>query len=183
MFGHSLQFSILKNESLVCSTQLRIAHTTASHAHRDQALKKAAHTYAALQTHLNTATLSYEERSSLNRWIAEAGQELQDSCVTCAEPRATLPDREDQQMFNDFLKRLRNRSWREALSLIDLEYKRFAGNGHQWYSEQIINLCSYLHYPTKQIPKKYFPVLLTMIDLPRLLREKLIETVRRQRIY
>src|SRR5262245_28813125 len=66
MFGYSLQFSILKNALLVCSKQPRIAHTTASQTHRHQALKKAAHTYAALQTHLSIAILSYEERNSLN---------------------------------------------------------------------------------------------------------------------
>src|SRR5262245_27403462 len=139
MFGHSLQFSILRGESLVCSTQLRIARTTSSQTRRDQALTKASCAYAALQTHRSVAVLSDEERSSLDVSIASAGQELQDSCERCAELRGPLPDREDQEMFKDFLKKLRNRSFSDTLVLIDLEYKRFTGNGHQGYSEQLIN--------------------------------------------
>src|SRR5262245_17475928 len=142
MFGDSLQFSILKNKSLVCSTQLRIAQTAASQARRDQALSKASHAYAALQTHLSTAVLSDGERSSLNKAIAGVGHELEESCAFCGEPRAPLPDREGQEMFNDFLKKLRNKSFRDVMFLIDLEYKRL-GVHHQRYSQQLINLCSY----------------------------------------
>lgn len=61
------------------------------------------------------------------------------------------------------------------MSLIELEYKRLGSDYHE-YADQLINLCSYLRYPTNEMPKQYRPLLLTMTDLPHLLREKLGET-------
>jgi hypothetical protein len=78
-------------------------------------------------------------------------------------------------MFKRFLETLEHQTWRGALTLIENEYRSFQ-NHHRRYCAKLILLSSYLRYPTKQMPKEYPPLLLTMIDRPHLLTEKLAET-------
>jgi hypothetical protein len=82
----------------------------------------------------------------------------------------------DKEKFNRFLRTLERKTWREVLDLIDVEYQSLIGSDQKKYCARLIKLASYLRYPTKQMPKQYRPLLLTMVRLPDLLTEKLEET-------
>jgi hypothetical protein len=80
----------------------------------------------------------------------------------------------DDEKFRRFLRTLEHKTWRLVLALIDAEYR--SGSDQKKYCARLIQLASYLRYPTKPTPKEYRSVLLTMADLPDLLAEKLAET-------
>jgi hypothetical protein len=82
----------------------------------------------------------------------------------------------DKEKFDHFLRRLEHKTWREVLALIEAEYQSLNGSNQKKYCARLINLISYLRYPTKEMPKEYRPLLLTMIDRPHFLTEKLAET-------
>jgi hypothetical protein len=83
--------------------------------------------------------------------------------------------REDSHvMFKRFLGTLEHKTWSEALTLIDNEYRSFQ-NHHRRYFAKLILLSSYLRYPTKQMPKECQLLLLSIVDLPKPLAEKLAE--------
>jgi hypothetical protein len=83
----------------------------------------------------------------------------------------------DKERFEHFLRTLRQKTWREALALIDAEYQSLVGSDQKKYCARLLTLASYLRYPTKRMPREYRPLLLSMKGLPDLLREKLAETV------
>gem|GEM_PF-6152134 len=67
---------------MVCSSHVRIALTTKSQTHRNEALGKASRIYEVVLTHLSAPGLTYEELSCLNKWIADIRRELEDSFAT-----------------------------------------------------------------------------------------------------
>jgi hypothetical protein len=77
--------------------------------------------------------------------------------------------------FEVFLKKLHQKTWREALDLIDVEVEtiRATKSKPDKYLAHLCRLVSYLRYPTDPMPKAYGPVLLNMIELPAVLKEKL----------
>jgi hypothetical protein len=69
MFGQSSQCFILKAKSMVCSSHVRIALTTKSQTHRNEALGKASRAYEVVLTHLSAPGLTYEELSCLTNGL------------------------------------------------------------------------------------------------------------------
>jgi hypothetical protein len=65
----------------------------------------------------------------------------------------------DKEKFGHFLRRLEHKTWREVLALIEAEYQSLNGSNQKKYCARLINLISYLRYPTKQMPKEYRPLL------------------------
>jgi hypothetical protein len=77
-------------------------------------------------------------------------------------------------MFKRFLRTLEHKTWSEALTLIDSERRSFQ-NHHRRYYAKLILLGSYLRYPTKQMPKECQLLVLSTVDLPKVLAEELVE--------
>ena len=92
-------------------------------------------------------------------------------------PKRVKLSTKDKEKFKRFLRTLERKTWREVLVLVDAEYQSLVGSDQKKYCARLIKLASYLRYPTKQMPKEYRPLLLTMVRLPDLLTEKLAETV------
>lgn len=82
----------------------------------------------------------------------------------------------DKGKFKRFLRTLEHKTWREVLALIDAEYQSLIGSNQKKYCARLIKLASYLRYPTKQMPKEYRSLLLTIVGLPDLLKKKLAES-------
>ena len=85
------------------------------------------------------------------------------------------PPRKSPPRFELFLKRLHQKTWHEALDLVDLELERIRATKRKpdKYLAELCRLVSYLRYPTDPMPKGYGPVLLNMIELPAVLKVKI----------
>src|SRR5262249_48313172 len=158
MLGPTSQFMLLRTEAMAWSSYLRIARSAESLMRREEALKNANRVYSKMQAHLSNTPLADEERSLLNSSIHDARKEFPEFFEMGARrrrPRAPIsnsPLRKEQP--RDFLRTLENKSWNESLVVIDVEYKRI-GDNHRKCGAWLIQLCSYLLYPTKRMPKRY----------------------------
>src|SRR5262249_43116663 len=157
MLGHTSQFMLLRTEAMAWSSYLRIARSAESLMRREEALKNARRVYSKMQVHLSNTPLADEERNLVNSSIHDVRKEFPEffEMRVGRSPRAPIsnsPLRKEQR--RDFLRTLENKSWNESLVVIDVEYKRI-GDNHRKCGAWLIQLCSYLLYPTKRMPKRY----------------------------
>jgi len=83
------------------------------------------------------------------------------------------PSTKDKEKFKCFLRTLEHKTWHEVLFLVEAEYQSLIGSDQKKYCARLIELVSYLRFPTEEMPKGYESLLSTIPDLPKLLAEKM----------